>query len=155
MTRLRSSGASAGQASPPASRRSAKRVGRKTAGQAVATALAAWGDPLPDWIDHLAREVDATSTARAARRVKYSAPVVSSILRRSYLGDEGAVEQAVRGALMNYRVQCPVLGEIGAAQCSTFQRKKLNTANPTNVTLWRACRRGCPNSRLKDERKSP
>lgn len=128
-------------------------VGRKTAGQAVINATAAWGSPLPDWIDHLAREVDATSTAKAARRIKYSAPVVSSVLRNTYAGDTGAVEQAVRGALMNYTVACPVLGEITGVACSSHQRRKLVTANPTAVRLWRACHHGgCPHSRVAIDR---
>ena len=130
-------------------------IAQKNPGQAVknAKATSAWGIRPPDWILALAREIDATSNARAAKRIGYSSAVANSIVSHTYRGDYPAVEQAVRGALMDQTVDCPVVGEINADQCSANQRRKLNPTNPRNVRLWRACHHGgCPHSRV-DNRK--
>ncbi len=69
-----------------------------------------WGEPLPDWIARLAEECEATSQRQAAERIRYSAGLVSNVLRNRYTGDMAGVEEAVRGALMGDTVTCPELG---------------------------------------------
>ena len=107
-------------------------------------ARAAWGDPLPDWIEALARECEQTSQNRAAERLGRSAALVSGALRRSYRGDMAAVEDRVRAVLMAGVVACPALGEITAADCLSWRDKAADfrSTNMQRVRMFRACR-GC------------
>lgn len=120
------------------------------AGLNVERARVAWGDELPDEVIILAEECDrpGASQARVGQRIQYSGSVVNAVLRCTYKGDLEAVKQAIRGRFMSEEVDCPVLGNIAANRCHEFQRKQLSAANPVNARLHRACRDGCPNSRL-------
>lgn len=111
---------------------------------------AAWGGGLPDEVLILAEECDrpGASQARVGQRIGYSGSVVNAVLRCTYRGDLDAVKQAIRGRFMSEEVECPVLGKIAANRCHDFQRKPLSAANPANAKVHRACRDGCPNSRL-------
>ncbi len=112
-------------------------------------AAAAWGAGMPDWIAALAAACDETSQAKVAARLFYSPAAVSYVVNAKYAGDMDAVEQAVRGALMNRKVQCPVAGELAADACLAHQRAPFAAHNPQRVQFYRACRAGCPNSRIK------
>jgi len=125
---------------------------RKTPQLATANALAAWGDPLPDWIAALAGECDRTTQKAAGSRIGYSAGVVNAVLKRAYKGDYTAVEQSVRGALMAATVNCPVLGELTTDRCLQQQRQPFAAHNPQRIALWRACRTGCAHSRIGREK---
>lgn len=48
-------------------------------------------------------------------------------------------------------VHCPILGELAADRCLTTQLEPFSAANPLRVALYRACRGGCPNSRLGEK----
>lgn len=100
----------------------------------------------PDWIGVLRQECQASTQARVARRIGYGASVVSQVLAGTYKGDLTAVRQAVEGALMSGRVDCPVLGDIGTDRCLRFQRQPLATTSPERVRLHRTCPT-CPHSR--------
>lgn len=110
-----------------------------------------WGDDaVPDWIEALAKACTAASQARIAKRLGYSAGVVSSVLRNAYAGNMEAVETAIRGALMGGTLICPELGEIKGDVC-TDNRRRAQTFQNTNshrVRMFRACR-NCP--RFKGE----
>lgn len=108
-----------------------------------------WGPDAPDWVLALAALVDESGQARAATAINYSKAVVSMVLSNSYGGDMARVETAVRGALQDRKVACPVLGEIGANICIAEQRKPLLTTTNLRIRLWRACRDGCPHSFLE------
>jgi len=97
-------------------------------------------------MDELRRVAGAEGQAKTAKRIGYSASVVSQVLKGSYRGDVSAVRQAVEGALLSGKVDCPVLGEIRANQCLGFQRQRLAATNPHRVRLHRTCPT-CPNSR--------
>jgi hypothetical protein len=103
-------------------------------------ARAAWGSELAVWIILLANECDRTSQGKAAARIRYSITVVSQVLACKYGGNYAAIEQAVRGALLNEKVICPVLGEIAAHACMDHQRKPFATTNPVRVQVFKACR---------------
>ena len=103
----------------------------------------------PAWIDVLETEAKRTSQRRAGKRINYSAAVVSQVINGGYAGDMGAVEAAVRGALMGEHLTCPELGVIRRDQCIGWQRQRLNSASPMNARMWRACRSGCMHSRLE------
>lgn len=107
--------------------------------------------PQPDWVAVLREACQRQTQVTVSRRLGYSASVVSSVLKGSYRGDLGAVERAVRGALMAATVVCPILGELAMDVCAREQRKPFTATNALRVRLWRACRAGCPHSRLTKE----
>lgn len=106
-----------------------------------------WGSHPPDWVIALARACDEANQAKAAPRTGYSAGAINQVIRNRYKGDLKAVEKAVRGAFMNLDVACPVLGQIPANECHSNQRKPYANTNPLRLTLYRACRAGCPHAK--------
>jgi len=76
-----------------------------------------------DWKVVLADACKQSSQSAVARRIGYSAAVVSQVLKGSYKGDEHRVQQAVEGALMGLTVDCPVIGEIPRNVCLEYQRR--------------------------------
>lgn len=115
---------------------------------AAARARAAWGDDAPAWILALAAECDRTSQKAAAIRIQYSAATVSLVIANTYTGDLTKVEQAVRGAFMAATVACPVVGDLAADTCLNHQKAPWAPHNPQRIAFFRACRGGCPNSRI-------
>lgn len=115
---------------------------------ALARAKAAWGEAIPDWVTALAEACDRESQNAVAKRLDYSAAAVSTVIGNKYGGALTAVEQAVRGALMSATVACPVMGELPADACNSHQRAPWAPHNPQRIKFYRACRSGCPHSRL-------
>jgi DNA transposition AAA+ family ATPase len=101
-----------------------------------------------EWIARLRAECGRTSQTAVARKIGYSPTVVNRILKGNYEGDLQAVQKAIEGALMGATVNCPVLQEIAANRCLEIQNQPFAATNPERVRLYRACRDGCPNSRL-------
>lgn len=116
----------------------------------VQRAASSWGEP-PDWVLELAEQAMATSQGRVAKRIGYSGSVVSQVISNSYAGDLERVETAVRGALMHEVVGCPILGVMARNRCLDWQAKPFSNANSLNPKMHRACRSGCPHSRLTTE----
>jgi len=108
-------------------------------------------DPVPDWIAALADYATTFSAVLAAEKIGYSPPVVSSVFSKTYKGNLAVVEGKVRGALMGATVICPVLGEIGRDQCLDEQKKPFFATSSIRAKVYRACRSGCPHSRIKPE----
>lgn len=123
--------------------------GAKTKVDFVEKARAAYGD-VPDWVEELAAEATATSLKAAAKRIGYSDAVLSHVFSGSYSGDLARVEEKVRGALMGVTVMCPVLGEIGRDHCLDQQKMPFSATSSIRSKLYRACRSGCPHSRIKE-----
>jgi hypothetical protein len=117
----------------------------------LAKARAAWGELLPDWVQELALLAGQTSQRLAAERIGYSQAVVSHVFTNSYTGDLKRVEEKVRGALMGLVVQCPILGEVGRDRCLDEQKMPRSATSSIRSKLYRACRNGCPHSRLIGE----
>lgn len=113
-----------------------------------AKAFRGWGEALPDWMQVLAEECDRTSQSAVARRLGYSVSVVSAVIACKYKGDLGKVEAKTRGAFMGEIVVCPVLFEITRDRCIAEQGRKFAATSSTRAKLYRACRAGCPHSRL-------
>lgn len=105
----------------------------------------AWGDPLPDWIEALARACDATSQNQAAQKLERSAALVSQVLGRKYPGDLALIEDLVRGVFLKETETCPVLGEIGRQTCRKWRARaaRFQNVNSQYVTMFRACN-ACP-----------
>lgn len=115
---------------------------------ATVRAHAAWGDTGPDWIKALAAECDRTSQAATAKRIGKSGSLVCQVLANAYPADLRGVEQMVRDVLMAGTVRCPVMGDLASTACLAHQGTPWAPNNPQRITLYRACRDGCPNSRL-------
>lgn len=114
-------------------------------------ARAAWGDAIPDWVVALAEEATRTTAVNAARRIGYSGGLLTGVFGKKYNGDMGRVEAKVRGALMSAVVTCPVVGEIGLDRCLDEQKMGHTGASSIRAKLYRACRGGCPHSRIATE----
>ncbi|HET7300092.1 MAG TPA: hypothetical protein VFJ01_05510 [Oleiagrimonas sp.] len=99
-----------------------------------------------DWIEILRAACAQASQAAVARKLGYTAPVVSQVLNGTYKGDLKRVQAAVEGALMQVEVDCPLLGLISRQRCVEMQRRPFTPTNPMNVKLYRACRSGCAHS---------
>lgn len=102
------------------------------------------------WLETLAAACGRTSQSRVARELGVSASLVNQVLKGSYRGDMGRIKALVEGAYMGAVVHCPVLGEIPLNRCLEHQGTPFAATNPTRVRLWRACRNGCPHSRVKE-----
>lgn len=103
-----------------------------------AKAIAGWGEP-PDWILALAAAAARKSAAAVAKRLGYSPSVVSQALANAYPGDLDRLEQVVRGALMDLRVDCPVLGGIGRDRCLSEQKEPFRATSSHRARLYHAC----------------
>ena len=103
---------------------------------------------MSDWTTVLRARCAETSQADVARRIGYSPAVVSGILKGTYRGNSSAVEAAFRGVFMGQTVACPVLGEIPPKACAEHQGRPFGAANPIHTELYRACRGGCPHSKI-------
>ncbi|CAM5396910.1 hypothetical protein AFEL58S_01971 [Afipia felis] len=124
--------------------------GAKTKADFVAKARAAYGDEMPDWVEELAIEATNTSAKLAAEKIGYSPSLISHVFAKTYSGDLARVEEKVRGALMGVTVMCPILGEIGRDVCLDEQKKPRRATSSVRSKLYRACRSGCPHSRIKE-----
>jgi len=122
--------------------------------KAVDVARAAWAElgGCPDWITALAEECDRTSQRAVAARIGYSAGAVNQVLANKYNAPTTNIEQAVRGAFLAAVVACPVLGELAADSCLERQKQPWGSS-PLRLRLFKACRAGCPNSRINSNTK--
>lgn len=111
-------------------------------------AARAWGPEMPDWVRALAEACDKSSQAKVAKVIGNSSSVVNRVLSNSYPGNMNKVAEKVRGHYLSERVTCPALGDISRQRCVAEQDRKLSAQNPLRVRIYRACRSGCPNSRL-------
>lgn len=111
-------------------------------------ARAGWGDP-PEWILHLAEACARSTQTAVADQLGVSGSMLSQALANRYPGDMASLEQRVRGAFMGSTADCPVLGEIGMDRCLQEQKTPNSAASSVRVRLYRACRSGCPHSRIK------
>ncbi len=115
----------------------------------LANAREGWGETPPDWIVRLAEECRAASASVVAKRLDYSVAVISGAVRNTYKGAMPKLEAKVRGAFMGAVVDCPVLGEVERDRCEQEQGRRFYGTSANRARLYRACRAGCPQSRLK------
>lgn len=107
------------------------------------------------WLAALQSAVSSSSQAAVARRLRQSDgfpshAVISQVLSGKYQGRTERLQAVVEGVLLSKTVPCPVLGEIGRDQCDDWQTKPFATSNATRLQVFRACRSGCPHSRLQE-----
>lgn len=112
------------------------------AGENLAKAILAWGEPLPEWVRLLAVACDKTSQRDAGERIGQSNATVSKVLRRVYAGDYAEIERKVRAAYSADRVPCPVTGAM--IQLKTCMRNR-RREGPAREWLHHEFDRACPN----------
>ena len=109
---------------------------------ALSKAIAAWGDPLPDWVRALAEACDVFGMRKVAERIVVS-PASLSLVINKRRGDPSFVKTRVEAGIMATIVACPVLGVMDKQECLSEQARPFSSANPLRVKLYRACRSGC------------
>jgi hypothetical protein len=119
-------------------------------------AIAAWGEPLPDWIKALAEACDETSLRKTATKLAVSPAIVSlTVNAKRDRVKLDFVKGRVERVLMIITVACPVLGVININKCLEEQAKPFSSVNPQRVRLFKACRNGCiyfkPHKEKKNE----
>lgn len=114
----------------------------------LALARAAWGKALPDWVEALARECDATSQNRAGQRFGISGSTVSTVLANKYPAGLDRIASRVRGHLLDATVPCPVLGDLPSDLCQEWQTKaeRFHDTGQLRRRMFKACR-ACPRYR--------
>jgi len=117
----------------------------------IEKAALAWGEAMPEEVRILATFADARSATKAAEAIGYSPAVVSHLFANRYPGDLPNVFERIRGALMGHEVTCPVLGDIRRDRCLDEQAKPFAASSAARARLYRACRTGCPHSRLSSD----
>ena len=110
-------------------------------------------EPAADWLDVLRVACAETSQAAVARRLGVSASVVNQALKGAYKGNLSRLQTLIEGRLLNQTVDCPVFGDLAKHKCQEHQARdpRFITANPLTMRLYRACRSGCPHSKLPQE----
>ena len=117
-------------------------------------AEAAWGSPLPGWVEKLAAACDATSVRKVAADMEVSPAIVSLAIRNKHHAPLDFIENKVKSLLDLSILPCPILGMISRKDCTDNQQKPFSSINPIAVQLFRACRGGCKYSEIKKEKTS-
>ena len=92
-------------------------------------AEAAWGTPLPEWVERLAAACDAKPLRHVAEDMGVSPAIISLAIRNKHHAPLTFIEGKVN------------------------QKKPFSTINPLEVQLFRACRNGCKYSEVKQEQR--
>ena len=115
----------------------------------IEKAVAAWGDPLPDYVELLANAADLLGQRGAGDKIGRSNAVVSKIINRVYTG--GSYEECaviINAAFGGNKVDCPLYGEIAQASCVRNRRRK---GHPINA-LQRQFAGACPTCPLNPDK---
>jgi hypothetical protein len=112
----------------------------KTKADHVATARAAWGPDVPDFVVALARKASEVGQKAAGGLVGYSGSTVSEVISNKYRGSIAPIEKMIRGALMGQTVDCPAVSiAIGVDRCRSQQKRPFSSSSPMAVRWSRAC----------------
>ena len=109
--------------------------------------------PHANWLDALRRACAESSQAAVARQLGVSAAMINQTLKGTYKGNIGRLRTLVEGILQTQTVSCPVLDNLPKHKCLEYQDRdpKLTFGNPLILQFYRACRSGCPHSKLPKE----
>ena len=118
----------------------------------IDVARAAWGEPLPDWVETLAIACGRSSQAQVAKALGRSGAVISQVLRKTYPASMAGIEERVRGVFLHGTVACPALGEVPVHECQDWREKGRTFAlgNPLRLRMFRACQT-CSRNRKESE----
>lgn len=93
------------------------------------------------WLDTLRTEVDRTSQARVAERLRISEATVSQVLSGNYKANTQRIERRVLGELLGRQVECRVLYDISLRVCQDVQERPRGAgSNPMHQQCYSACR---------------
>ena len=106
-------------------------------------AITGWGEPLPDWIDALAKACDAASLRSVSEKLDVSPALVSLALRNEHHSRLDYIQARVGSHLLVSIVPCPALGMIPHTECRARQAEAFSANNPLKAKVFRACRAGC------------
>ena len=106
-----------------------------------------------DWLSALREACAASTQAALARRLGVSATMVNQALKGTYKGDLSRLKALVEADLLAHTVDCPAIGEMPKKNCLEHQARQrpFATVNAYYAKLYRACRSGCPYSKLPKE----
>ena len=109
--------------------------------------------PAENWLEVLRDACAATSQAAVARQLEVSPSMVSQAIKGTYKGDLQRLQTRVEGVLQTQTVTCPALGALRKDRCQDYQDRdpKFACASPVTLRMYRACRSGCPHSKLPKE----
>jgi hypothetical protein len=109
--------------------------------------------PSGTWLDALRAACEKSSQSAVARQLKVSVAMVNQALKGTYKGDLGRLQAKVEGILQTQTVACPVLDNLPKHRCLEYQDRdeKRIFGNPLFMQFYRACRSGCPHSKLPKE----
>lgn len=108
----------------------------------------------PEWLTVLRDACTSSPTQpdasqkKMANRLGVSPAMINQVLRGAYKGSTARLEARVRGELMRQTLVCPALGEINTKRCQDEQRRPFAPTNPQRVAVFKACRAGCPFSKI-------
>ncbi len=106
------------------------------------------------WITALRKACAETTQAAVARKLGVSTSMISQALKGGYnKGRTDRLQTLVEIELMAQTVDCPIIGTLLKRRCIEHQTRdsRFATANPLKMQLYRACRSGCPHSKLPRE----
>lgn len=101
-----------------------------------------------NWFETLKNEVEQTSLTAVAKKLSMSKATVSQVLNGKYSASTATIQQKVEGAFMHSEVECPILGDIPINECLEHQKRKFAATNHIRVAIYKACRSGCPHSKI-------
>lgn len=106
-----------------------------------------------NWLEVLRLACETATKAAVARQLGVSPAMVGLALKGEYKGNIARLQTLVEGSLMSQTVTCPVLGDLRKDRCQDYQNRdpKFAAASPVIMRLYRACRSGCPHSKLPRE----
>lgn len=101
------------------------------------------------WIDILKAEVEKTTQADVARKLKLSKATISQALSGTYAGKTDRIKEKVLLEFENKQVNCPIMGSISFKVCRLTQAKEFNSNNMNAVRQYKACMKCKNNVRVK------
>ena len=106
-----------------------------------------------NWLMALKTACADTSQAAVARRLGVSPSTINQVLKGVYKGNVSRIQTLIEGCYLQHTVPCPIAGDIPKQKCLEHQTRdpRMATVNPLYSRLYRACRSGCPFSRLTRE----
>ncbi len=106
-----------------------------------------------NWLDTLRKACEETNPNFVARQLNVPLRMIDRALKGKYKDSSKRLQTWVEGVLQGKTVDCPVIDNLPKHKCLEYQTRdpKFATANPLSIRLYRACRSGCPHSKLPRE----
>ncbi|WP_304635510.1 LacI family DNA-binding transcriptional regulator [Pseudoalteromonas sp.] len=100
------------------------------------------------WLGILQAEVERQGMRTVAQKLGVSKATVSQVMNGKYKASTRTIQKRVEGVFMASVVDCPILDEIPINICLEHQARKFAATNHVRVALYKACRNGCPHSKI-------